>query len=415
MASAYQRSDNGRWYASYRPIAALGTRRVRVPIPPRRLRRGHEKRDADAYATECEHYSRLLETAPTRADILHAQHLGIIDDDHAVQLRAGVPLRTGRAHDGPTTLEEAWLEHPAATRLAKTDHAQWQYLRGALRRFVEWSGIAHIGELDLETIQRWIAELTRRGLAYDTRRHYLMPLRQASRMAAAHGLPDVVSGLRLDSTPADATVDYWPLDALLEGIPQLTDARIAAVVLLGAFMGLRATEIQRLRPDQVGHGGEADVIQIWPAKTRPSHRVLPVPEPILRVLQLIMPADPALPLLRARKRRSGQISGFTKGTYRDQVKPELARVTGIDLAVKCLRASFATWASDHELPPAHIEAYLGHSASGIADITQRHYLAKSNAKKLRPTAAAIAEVVGPAVDQVIDRLTTSDESPYGAC
>ena len=369
MASAYQ--DRSGWTAVFRGFHGK-PRKARIP-----KNRAQGRIEARAYADECDRYCRILEQSdnPSATDLVHALRLKAITlEDQRLISTGKVPLPSD---NGRLTLYAANKRHPSTRREAPTE--QDRHSRG-LDLFQRYCGIRFVDEVTLDLVQDYIESMSRSGFSWDTRRHRLLPIRRACKMGTMAGIPDQLAGLMLDRRETAPVVEVWTLPELLQAVHAL-DGPARAAVALGGFIGLRPSEIERLQPED----RMEDVLQVGArqAKNTASRRALPLPAIMIEWLQLPVNGQKSL------------------GTW---LKPILAKVTGRELPVKCLRKSFATWAIRSGIPVHHVEAYLGHKQSGVAEVTGRHYLADMQVEELRPVAARInlalesslAEPVAPA-------------------
>lgn len=430
MPSAFL--DSRGWIADFRPPAVSGKKRRRVRVPVAAIRSARSaKADALAYAVECASLSTLLSatTAPAPHVLARALELKAITPDEAQRLAPNVAalLSTSAAQLGPIvapkpqrlTLEDAADAHPSTPR---ESHADYRRHLTNLRDFVAWSGVEHVDALTLDLALRWVAHLRATKYSFDGRRHALLWLRRASRMGAVlAGLPDPLVGFTLDRRETVSDVKAWSLPELAAAWRALSpppksaipyDPRPLAALALGALCGLRSSEIYRLRRTDVDLATDPPRIVIGSqgAKNAASRRALPLPAIVAEALALLLAARrphwadryPNAPRRKAAPRSKpdagdalfltawhGGRGEFRPNTWPHWIRPLLAGATGRDLPPKCLRSSFATWAARAGFNRDHIERYLGHTISGSASITARHYLADYAIAELTPTALAI--------------------------
>ena len=390
MPSAFL--DKKGWIADFKPIAGTGARR-RVRVPERILAVGDAEAAARAYASECERYCRLIDHNPTdQPTILHAASIGAITQADADSLlSSGIPAPSSRT----LTILEAAEMHPATQHECNANDREYSRHLRELREFLSWSGITTVPELTLPIVQGWIAHLRAQGYTWSGRQHRLRMIRRAARIGGTQGYPDVLSGWRLDRAEAPPTVEVWSLPELGQAISGLLgsgQARELAAVGLGAFIGLRSSEIIRLQAGDLS----CDLLHVAKreAKNSASRRVLPLPETLLSWVRPLAGGDPHKPLLcpLTGHGRSKE-TPFSAEDYAHWLAPKLELLTGIALPPKCLRKSFASWAMDEGVPVRHIEAFLGHTSGQVAAVTSRHYLARSAAQELRSSAQIIDRVL----------------------
>ncbi len=422
MSSAFRdKTTPGAWIADFRPFAARGSRRRRVRIPPARCR---TETDARAYAAECDRYCRLLETcAPAGpADIRHALRLKAITAEEADRL-AGDPTGRLLAHSRPT-IDQAHDLHPSTHRTLSARSRDYDRCQSAIDRFRRFAGVTYIDQVTVQLVQRYLDHLRAAGLSWDTRRHLLLPIRRACRMAPSLGHADPLAGLLLDRRDEAPEIPVWTL-------PELCHAAIAfqaissplplATLALGGFLGLRPSEICRALvsdivpltavPAPIGPMSPICPILLLQVglrarKNAQSRRDLPIP-PIVAdwLAPLITGRQPAAPLiprqcpcslhsspftLHPSKRRGASLpfDAYALSKWFTPLMtaaiPDAARHP-----IKALRKSFATWAINSGIDERHVEAYLGHLSSRVAAVTSRHYLAAARARELLPAAMSM--------------------------
>lgn len=403
MASAFYEKDKRRWRARfYGPFQRGATRRT-VIIPAEHLRPGHEKASADAYAAECDRLARLCENPAVGPQIItRAAAMQAVTAEQARALRAKKPVPVVRpALREGWTITEAAESHPSTARETKAEQAKH---RAAVARFTAWSGAATLGELTLDLARGWIAEMERQGLAWDTRRHSLLWLRRASRMAGAAGLPDPLSDFVLDRRGRKPGVQVWTLDELCAAGRTLrtrTDLRPLACLLLGGFLGLRPSEIARARIEDIDADGVLEIgKRHGEGKNAASRRRLPMPPAMVADLRALAADRPADQPLIAKATRWAKAAGdpfFCLDTLGDYMRDHLMRPDGPlrPLPPKCLRKSFATWATRRKLDRDGIEAYLGHDNPWVPAMTRDHYLGDLQVDELRPFADEIGKALSP--------------------
>jgi site-specific recombinase XerD len=400
MPSAFP--DRSLWRADFR---GLFGRRRRLTIPGPHCR---TPEDARAFAFECERYCRILERAPAPglADVRHALHLGAITQDEAASIlhdTDGV-YRIHLSDGDRLTLKAAFDMHPATQREARATGAEYRKHARALSEFLGAYRLTFADELRLAHVQDWLARLHARRLAFDTRRHKLIPMRRAARMAAGLGLPDPLVGLRLDRNDARPAIDVWTLPELLamvEAAQASGDRFLLGVLVLGGLVGLRPTEIVRARAEDLRaltlSVGQREV------KNPASRRALPLPPTIAAWLALDTPPPPPHGALIYPPPRMTTPLGEN-----DLSRKFARRLTRLNSSpiypVKVLRKSFATWVIEAGADMTMTERWLGHTLSGLMPVTQRHYLAAHQTRQLQPLATLIeTHLTTHLVTKIIER------------
>lgn len=411
MASVYLDKRTGGWIADFRGVhmPARPRRHVRIPAA-----RAWDKVSAQMFADECDHYARIIEGgAHTPADVTHARSLGVITAAHADQLRHLLPSSTvagERDPFKPWTLVEAAETHPATRREKATRPADYRKHLAQLEAFATWSGITRLTDLTMDHAARWVEYLRGQGRSWDTRRHHLLYIRRAARMAAAvAGLPDVLGEIILDRNDQRAAPLVWSLAELvavaaeLEAGHLVMERRGPLVIALGGFLGLRPTEIIRIR---VGHvAGDVLKVGAEQRKNDASSRHLPMPASMLPWLAEAC-RDPKTGEPRPAEawlipgRCGHSLSPHALDAWWQQyVAPRFRE----PLPPKHLRKTFSTWTSEGGIEARFFEAYMGHRLSDVAAVTGKHYLAAARVPILRPAALAMDAIIAPALAEARSR------------
>lgn len=411
MASAVR--DKLGWIAIFRPLFGSGDAGRRpVRIPPSRLVSLDDKAGADAYARHLAQLCRLCEVAPSVPTIDEAETLGAITAEQAAALRSGKQPPSARpAPDQRLTILAAALAHPSSQR---EKPAEQERHRKEVQRFVDHARIERVQDMTLEVVMSYLDHLRAEGMRFDGRRHALLWLRRASKMAAAAGLPDPLSGMSLDHRERRGAIVVWTLPQILAAVQALQavpDRRPLAVLLLGACCGLRDSEIIRREVrDLQGDRLDCATDPSREAKNDASRRMLPLAPVVADVLAgLAAGRQPSEALIATASQRShgSQSPGFFNAEsfatwFRRCMWPdEGRRARGyIDaglppLPPKTMRKSFMSWMARGKANRDHLERYTGHTLSGVARVTGRHYLADYAADELQGIADLIQAQLAP--------------------
>lgn len=387
MASAFK--DKHGWVADFRAPHAPGKRRRRVRIPPER---SATERDARQYADECERYCRLLESDHfDQADLRHAVELGAITPDQAFDLSGNPAYATRQA----STPRKAFEMHPSTVRERRRNPADYDRHLNALNDFTARFHITHVREITLDLVQKWIDEMKRDGLRFDSRRHRLLPIRRACRMAPNLGYPDTLSGLVLDRDDDPAPVKVYSLADLLKTALLLAkdpDPRYLAALALGAFMGLRPSEICRVRCCDIEDG----VLRVGHRvrKNASSQRSLPIPQTILPwIVRAGTGRTGDAPLILPDNWRGRRGYEFDQGTFAQFIKGRLHGTIKPYLPPKAWRKSFMSWAVRAGINPAMMETWVGHRRSDVLPISARHYMEEIMIAQLRDVADQMDAII----------------------
>lgn len=394
--------DGGSWVVRFRRAFAVtgrDRRKVRVPVTvaaPDDTGRG----EAESILRDIERLRDKIEARrATPDDLSRAVEMRLLtrDESTAIARRLPPPLpdRIRRL-----TILDAALSHPATVRESDASTREFNRHRRELIEFCEWAGVSDLAALRLEHVVSYIAHMKREGRSKDGRRHRLMWIRRAARMGAARGIPDVLGDMVLDRSDGPRRRrKVWSRDQITAALQQLCnsdDRRPAACLILSGMMGLRSSEIIRLRVGDAG-GGVLMVGEIE-SKNDPSRRALPIGPAVSGVLAPLLSRDPSHPLIApATGHGRPKDSHFAASTYGRWMGDRLRNVQFPDIRPTDLRKSFLTWAHDDGLPPALIEQWMGHRVTSMSAVSADHYFASPTLDRLRPISTAIDRHVATAI------------------
>lgn len=407
MASAYWIERDKQWVADFRPLGGVLKQRRRVRIDPKVHGRG-DQAGARAFAAECERYCRLLEQMlPAPEDIDHAARIGAISADQATNLRAKLPAGPPRIEPSlEWSIRQAAEAHPSTQRDMVADASRALTYLATLEDFGRFAGVSKIAELRLQDVLRWVEQLKRDGRTYDARRHRLLYLKRASRMGATVGLPDPLSGLRIDRRDHDDEDDVEPptLEEVGTALRAAAhDRRLQVAIALEAFVGLRPSECFRADAGDL----DEDLVDVGKRvrKNRASRRTLPLPPTLARwCRELARGRAATAPLIESRShRKQGR---FAENAYSRWLGGFLSEQLGRPVKAKELRKSFSTWAR-RRLDGRDIERFMGHQSAFLADVTSQRYLGAMAAEELRPASKVIEQVLRTALKPTPKRRSTA--------
>lgn len=292
---------------------------------------------------------------------------------------------------GPTILE-AFLSHPATKHEMKRYPGDHRRHEAAVKDFCRFGRSDLLRDLAIDRVTDWAADLAKRGFAFDTRRHCLIPLRRASAMAPGFGFSDVLDNMRLDRHTEAIEVRAPELEQvrhLISWARRNEETRWAVAVGLLAFMGLRPSEAIRLKVQDYKDG----LLRVGfsAAKNETSRRVLPVPKIVADLLEPLTEsrdADESLLGMTGTSENSA-LSAFSRS-----IGAVLDRAGLNEFPCKSLRKAFASIClNELGLAPELVEGWLGHKHPGALAVTRRHYLKRIDADNLRPLAKAIDDAM----------------------
>lgn len=396
MPSAFHDPARDRWIADFRPLKAAGLARRRTVVPASRLRPGHELADAAAFARECDQACRLLDVRVSAAALHRARELGAISRAQATALLSGGPLPVGKAHH-EGSLVAAALAHPASRRDGERDATNALVYLRHIEAFAAWSGCTTVRGLTLDLALGWVRHLREQGVSQGGRRHRLRYLRRAAVMAASWGLPNPLSGLRLDERADDpAPMDVLALDELARVLVMLEDPRARLAAALGGCLGLRPSETARLLVGDLA--GSTLRVGERVAKNRASRRTVPMPATVAAWCTAAAAGRPArAPLIPSRAPGRAEAC-MAASAWCQWLQPLLTAAAGRHVPAKGLRKAFATWASSC-IAGRDVERFLGHQSGLLATVTSRHYLGAALARELEPAAAVLERELAAALER----------------
>jgi integrase len=441
MASVAWEADRGVWRAKFRGLHNLRSVRVRLD---RRFAEDN-KSEALSELDRLIGLVRALEDRVTQGRIIEAREAKVINAKEADLLMAQLGLAAmpvAEVLDGRVSIKEAYLSHQSTQQEGKRDIDTAARYGRELDRFLTWSGMQWLDEITYAKMLEYVEYLHANGDAYGTRHHRLMPVRRACMQAPDYGLPDVIGRRLLNKRTRNEQqikIEFWPLDTWqrilkLEAITvdevkrsivyqQLGDRREAVrdatgarlwnkqiikreqpashafklACVLGAFMGLRQSEIYRAKIEDLDPQAMTLRIGYNERKTAASLRVLPVPPALLPYWQACAgnrPKDqPIIPHLSRNFNKKGQAPD-TSHHYHDKtfsrwLRPLLRGAAAGPVPENVARKSFGNMAAAAGMATRDIEAFLGHQMSEAADVSHRHYLVLAEAERLRPAAELI--------------------------
>jgi len=257
--------------------------------------------------------------------------------------------------------------------------------RGKL--FLDWlaenhSQIETFGELAPCMVQEYVRHLEEKGLAFDTIRNHLRPVKMAWRYVSEN-FPDAIRPLPRIRLPEQAPKELVCLNASEVDIllSWLRDHRpdLYGMGVLASLCGFRLSEAVSLRRQDVdreaGTARVADTGTHKP-KNRFSYRTVPVCSEALGVLRQVIENQKVVPVtgeLFGKPTRHTWDPDALSAKWRRALKTA-AKATGCgrlaEVQAHRLRSSFATMAGKLGVPDRLLKAYLGHSRQ---DILGDHY------------------------------------------
>lgn len=370
MASAYK--SKGQYVADFRGYRMVSKQRRRVRLTAKTLAEAHARALAlDAICRELEQQNipdeDLVRYALKQKAITPADVAGILGD----------------ADESAPTVRDCALAHPSTIREKRTSEDYKARLR-ALADWERFGGAALVAHVTLAEVLRFVEWMVGQGMAWDTRRHRLIPIRRACQYATQYSIPDKLAGQRIDKR------EYKPVVAL----PSITlvkewllspDPVVRRTVALGALCGLRPSEIMRADVTDLQDG--LLVVGSRETKNLASRRTLPLPRLALDALETTATKGPLVISLHGHR--------LTTRNLNRRIAPAMQPFN-----VKTLRKVFATELIRAGVNVNLVEAYMGHTLSAVTAVTQRHYLAAYQAERLRPVAEAVDTIYGWGKDAV---------------
>jgi integrase len=231
-------------------------------------------------------------------------------------------------------------------------------------------------------VQAYVNSLEERGLAYDTVKNHLKPVKAAWRHMAEN-YPDQVRPLptikiQKRKVKAIQCLNPGEVSELLAWL-RVKSPALWPVATLQALVGLRMLEATSLRRQDIDfQRGTIEVTETdhHAPKTLSSHRVIPVCEEVLETLREHIEGMKVLPatgeLFLNRKGNAWTAMGislkFRRALSKAAKRLRLSRLG--EIPPHRLRASFATMAARLDVPDRLVKRYLGHSAT---DVLGNHY------------------------------------------
>ncbi len=362
---AYAFRDSKGWLASFKPPRVTGQSKRRVRCGPQAT-----EADALALAQRLDALCRQLDHAATPSLVAAAIEARAISHRDADLFGAGEP------EPREPTIADLYDAHPSTQRERESAPGDYRRHVAYLNRYCAAFG-NHVSGLTLSNVVRWLQAARQIGQSWDTRRHHLLPLRRAARMASTLGYPDQLSGFRLDQRDAGGPAhEPLELSTICRQLEHLAEAG-KMIVALGAFCGLRPSEIRRARWADLA--GDVLTVGNEAAKNASSRRAIPLPQCALDAIQASRIDD----------NQTGYLIGYTGNhAYSHHGFTHLcARI--VPWPVRDLRKAFARACIRAGVEQWRYEAYMGHITGAVSAITGRHYAGAALVEELRPVAQAI--------------------------
>lgn len=416
MATVYQDSKTaGAWWAAYRPGRWEGRKRGRKYLGRR------DREVAEELANDLERCSQQLDAArPSRGTCYRAEELGLITEEQRKSILG--EYRNANAMDPNPTVEALYDAHPSTVREEEQDqHAAVNYGK-YLQAFLEWADITNQSQVTLDLVQKYVSHLRKLKCPWDTRRHRLLPIRRACAMGARlHGLADPLYKMRIDpKMDGDVSdIEYFTLDELKTALAWggsyqetigwrkkdrsgkiVTGNKVVTkefpvgprewtVIALGAFHGMRPSELIRIRCGDLRDG----VLQIGlrERKTRASRRDIPLAPTARTWCEELADGRKSNDYLLlsdgnwetgddGKKRR---VPGpFRACSFGPWVTGWMAKATGRTLPAKAMRKSFGNIMVQIGIDERYIEAYYGHKSRRFEAVTNDHYVHAARTREL---------------------------------
>lgn len=251
----------------------------------------------------------------------------------------------------------------ASAQLAAGTAVMYRQKAGHLLRLL---GQVDVAALDLSDGKRYVATRLNEGAARETVRKELTTLRQALRLARDDGhyhgnVP--IPAFRVRYTPRRRWLTLDEYKAVMRALPPHRQAWM----MCACFLGGRDSEIDGLRWEDVRW--ETATVLVRGTKTEGSEREVPIPAPLLQVLQ----ADHAAILADLRKVNRGatKVIGPIVGEW-GNARRDLAAAcqrAGVErVSPNDLRRTFASWLKQAGVDSFTVAQLLGHSSSRMVEL-----------------------------------------------
>ncbi|MBN2329123.1 MAG: site-specific integrase [Candidatus Omnitrophica bacterium] len=255
-------------------------------------------------------------------------------------------------------------------------------------RWVDSKGLRYWHELRFEHVEEYQSLLIQRGLAFDTIRLYLWPVRRTARWIASNWpgrYVNICENLRLSRHRVQNAVYNEETGNPVLTVAEVLDflefihgralgRKLSASIALQGLMGLRLQEALRLTWDKVNFD-QGTVVVDGKVKNCFSVRCLPCPEAVQWLLRRKWETS-----------RSEEAPEITPGYsdyrhYSSAVKKLLHHWRpGIRIKPKDLRNTLPTAALEGGWHSVYVERYIGHSPRSI---TERHYHGNQGKRLIR--------------------------------
>ena len=315
-------------------------------------------------------------------------------------------MESDHNQENPYSLHHLATNHPASKREKEKRPREYRRHQIELNEFVSWSKIKTIDQLTLGDVERYMEHMRAKGFSYDGRRHRLLHLRRACAMAPNLGIPNVLAGISLNQRESQEEPETYSITEMMmifHALRQSAHSRAMIPFTLGAFCGLRCSEIIRANVEDLEavevDGRQVTTLKIGrvAAKTKGSVREIPLPDLVAETIRdcLIVAGNGPLVSRSNRGNLRNPVPLDKFATWMRRIISQSLRQMDQPPPVKppaVLRASFLSFAGwELSVPPAALEAYVGHTAGELSAITSRHYLRRAKLTEFMPIKVALDE------------------------
>lgn len=353
----------------------------------------------------------------TQANRLHG--LGLLNEEELGEIldalgrpMTGAEGSAGRRKSSPNrpSIEAAYQRHPSTMREAQKDLDSAMRYKKALQRFLDYSGLFFLDELTFDALFEYNQNNQDAGVPWDTRRHWLMPVRRAAQMAPDYGIPDPIGRRQLNRKTVDEQVievDHWSADVLRSVLMCQEDLRWRVAIGLAGFCGMRTSEVIRARCGDVDPSfrlsiglGRDKAGDVRKAKTKFARRIIPLPPTLGKwALEVAAGRDPHEPLIdrqAARPKKGARRiihQEFNSGSFAKWLRRDSVAVKDATWSDNVLRRSFANLAIEHGAGIFEVETYYGHRISEASAVATDHYLQLANSSRLQVVADVMEKLL----------------------
>lgn len=293
------------------------------------------------------------------------------------------------------TIEQAFKQSECELNCGNGSLARFRCDAARFTEYANGEGITRWNQVGRDLIRRYYRDMNESGLAFDTIRMNLIPLRVASRYWAleSDNFTDEYTLARIKHRRPDGwepEIQFLTLKqvhGLLTWLKENAAPRFHAMAMIGFYTGARQLEIANLRPCDINTKARILTFtdtETHDVKTALSKRTVPVPQCVLDAITE-WPVDDKAPLFLTVGGSPYDANKLAREWRRFVLQPGRAD-DDLDLpewfTAKKMRPTFATLAGESGVDEVHLQKMMGHAPANVMRRFYRSISAKGLEKQV---------------------------------